>query len=92
MEKTEPTKSKTYEKDDAMNVAEFLSTIRGQYIVGQALGIAIDQLESISPEHMQEKSNISDMKFLAENLFTIGYASHLANKQLIKQRRKEQHD
>ena len=47
---------------------KFASSIRGQYIVSQALAIAIDQLEEVDPP-MQEKSNIADMKFLRNYLF-----------------------
>ena len=54
---------------------EFLGSPRGQYIVGQALAIAVKELESVE-EQLQEKSNISDMKFLGEELFKAGYATH----------------
>lgn len=47
---------------------KFASSIRGQYIVSQALAIAIDQLEEVDPP-MQEKSNIADMKFLRNYLY-----------------------
>lgn len=92
MEKTETQEANPEEHSDAHKAVVFLSSMRGQYIIGQALAIAIDQLESVSPEHMRELSNISDMKFLAESIFTIGYASHMATKQFNNQRRKEQND
>jgi len=51
--------------------AEFLSTMRGRYIIAQALYYGIKALESVTPDVMQEKSNIEDMKFFQETLFTI---------------------
>jgi len=50
---------------------EFLESFRGRYIIGQALYYAIQQLESIQPEVLQEKSNIADMKYLRDELFNI---------------------
>ena len=49
---------------------KFLASLRGQLIMAQALYVAIDTLEKVEPEYMQEKSNIADMKFLQENVFT----------------------
>ena len=57
------------------DVLKFLGSPRGQYIVGQALAIAVKELEK-EDEKLQEKSNIEDMKFLGENLFKAGYATH----------------
>ena len=51
---------------------EFLGSMRGQYIMGQALQLAIESLESVEPEVMREISNISDMKFIRDNLFSMG--------------------
>ena len=56
---------------------EFVSTLRGQYIISQALAIAIDRLEEVDPP-MREESNISDMKFLRNYLFHL----HLPAKEL----------
>mgnify|MGYP003109842166 CR=1 FL=1 len=54
---------------------QFLGSPRGQYIVGQALAIAVAELEKVE-EPLQEKSNINDMKMLGESLFKAGYATH----------------
>ena len=54
---------------------KFLGSPRGQYIVGQALAIAVKELEKVE-EKLQEKSNIDDMKFLGSELFKAGYATH----------------
>lgn len=60
---------------EEQQVLKFLGTPRGQYIVGQALAIAVKELEKVD-EKLQEKSNIADMKFLGENLFKAGYVTH----------------
>tara|TARA_Y100000758_G_C15847755_1_gene348101 strand:+ start:128 stop:433 length:306 start_codon:yes stop_codon:yes gene_type:complete len=49
---------------------ELFASHRGTYIVAQALYLGIKALESVEPEHLQEKSNITDMKMLKE-LFPI---------------------
>ena len=53
---------------------EFLGSMRGQYIMGQALQLAINTLESVEPEVMRELSNIKDMEFLRDELFPMGHA------------------
>ena len=47
---------------------EFLRTVRGRYIISQALWYAIQTLENVDPPH-KEESNIADMRFFQENLF-----------------------
>ena len=54
-------------KDEAI---EFFLSTRGQYIMAQALYYAVKALESVEPAIMRENSNIEDMKFLQENLYT----------------------
>lgn len=54
---------------------DFFTSTRGQYIVGQALHIAIMALESIESPH-KEVSNISDMKYIRDELFPIYTALH----------------
>jgi hypothetical protein len=48
---------------------EFFGSMRGQWIVSQALSLAIRSLKQVQPEVMQEQSNISDMQYLIDNLF-----------------------
>tara|TARA_R100000789_G_scaffold72517_1_gene68270 strand:+ start:362 stop:601 length:240 start_codon:yes stop_codon:yes gene_type:complete len=56
--------------DDSRNDAiKFLQSFRGRYIIGQALFYAIKELKSVEPDVHQEKSNISDMEYLKEELF-----------------------
>ena len=59
----------------SQDALKFLGSPRGQYIVGQALAIAVAELEKVE-EPLQEKSNIIDMKLLGESLFKAGYATH----------------
>ena len=47
---------------------KFANTVRGQYIMGQALYLAIQSIEA-RPKIEQEPSNVADMKFLMDNLF-----------------------
>jgi hypothetical protein len=49
---------------------EFLNSGRGKYIMAQALYHGIKSLESVEPKVMREQSNIEDMKYLRDNLFT----------------------
>jgi len=49
---------------------EFMGGMRGQFILSQALYIAVQELEKV-PLPNREASNISDMKYLLDNLFTI---------------------
>ena len=57
------------EENNNENAINFLSSFRGRYIIGQALFYAIQVMESVEPEYMQEKSNISDMRYLKNELF-----------------------
>ena len=49
---------------------KFASSARGQYIIAQALYIASKALGEVQPPVMQEKSNIADMKYLMELLYS----------------------
>lgn len=58
---TKPTKTEA---------VQFAQSLRGQYILGQALAIAS---ETLKKAEYPESSNISDMEFLGESLFQIGF-------------------
>ena len=73
--KTEIRKVRRMADKEAVVPMEFLASLRGQLIMAQALYVAIDTLEKVEPEYMQEKSNIADMKFLQENVFTFPVAA-----------------
>ena len=77
-----PDVSAAYRHHGKQTPEEFLATIRGQYIISQALNKAIDVMEAVEPEVMRELSNIADMKFLRDELFNM-YVSdkRLANLQ-----------
>jgi len=50
---------------------DFATSMRGQYILSQALCLAIEKMNEVEPEHMRETSNISDMEYLRDELFPI---------------------
>jgi hypothetical protein len=49
---------------------DFAQSLRGQYIIGQALAIAKEQL---GKAEYPEVSNMADMEFLGNTLFQVGY-------------------
>ena len=51
---------------DLTQAAKFLSTLRGRLILGQALELAIRELEKVEGAHRQV-SNIADMRYLLES-------------------------
>lgn len=58
-------------KDATRDAAiEFAAGMRGQYIIGQALYIAIQTMEK-APAKKRENSNIANMRFLMNTLFPI---------------------
>ena len=48
----------------------FANSMRGKYIISQALYVAIMAMKQIPPHH-REESNIADMQFLLDEMFTI---------------------
>lgn len=63
-----------------MNEAiKFFQSIRGQYIISQALSIAIETMKN-KPERQIEHSNIADMIYLQDELFPIYKAIAAAQK------------
>ena len=62
--------------EERRKLAEALvQSLRGQYIIGQALDVAIEVMEKAE---RPETSNIRDMKLLRDELFPIAYATRLA--------------
>ncbi len=47
----------------------FSTSMRGQYIISQALCLAIDMMSAVEPEQLKEQSNISDMEYLRDNIY-----------------------
>jgi hypothetical protein len=56
-----------------MKAREFAQGIRGQFIISQALCLAIEKLKEVDGA-MREVSNISDMEYLRDNLFPLYHA------------------
>ena len=57
----------------SLNPVEFASSVRGQYIISQALCLAIDKMndDTAGRPHLREDSNIADMEYLRDELFPI---------------------
>ena len=55
---------------DVQEAGEFLSSMRGRYIVSQALHLAMKEINS-RPANLQEPSNVEDMKYLYDNVFPL---------------------
>ena len=56
-------------KVETANAVQFLSSIRGQLVMKQALDVAIQNMEAVSEER-REVSNISDIRYIRDNIFT----------------------
>ena len=55
--------------EELKRAREFTESLRGRYILSQALHHAIKAMHAVEPEVRQEKSNIADMEYLRETLF-----------------------
>jgi hypothetical protein len=62
---------------------DFAASIRGQYIISQALSLAVKELGEVDEPH-REISNISDMQGLLDNLFTMFPASEQAKAEYLE--------
>lgn len=56
--------------DEQKQALAFAQSVRGRYIISQALTIAARELMKVDPP-MREASNIEDMEYLARNVFPI---------------------
>ena len=63
--------------DKEKEVVEFSNSMRGRYIIGQALYLAIESINA-RPRMKQEPSNVADMEFLMDNLFPIYKMTQMA--------------
>jgi len=57
-------------KEKQIEASEFLQSMRGQYIVSQALCLAVKEMSKVKEPHT-EHSNIADMNYLIDTLFPI---------------------
>jgi hypothetical protein len=64
---------------------ELFTSPRGQYIVSQALTVAINVLKEV-PEPYREVSNIEDMEILRDELFPLFYLAWEAQRELCEMR------
>jgi hypothetical protein len=55
-------------KKETEAAIKFLGSLRGRYIISQALAKAIDVMKKVESPY-REESNIADMEFLRDNLF-----------------------
>lgn len=54
---------------EQQEAVQFLNSMRGQYIMAQALAVAVKELSKVPSPHT-EISNIEDMKYLRRTLYT----------------------
>ena len=55
---------------DKKEAIEFAGSLRGNYIISQALTKAIEVMNK-EPLELKEMSNIADMEYLKDNLFNV---------------------
>lgn len=60
----------TAKREKNEEVAAFANSWRGRWILSQALSIAVDELSKV-PMPYREVSNINDMVYLRDNLFSL---------------------
>ena len=56
-------------KEKEADVKQLFCSERGEFIISQALAVAIDTLKKVEPEWRRENSNTEDMEELHEILF-----------------------
>lgn len=74
------------EKQQKDMALELFSSMRGKYIISQALTIAIDEMKKVEDTH-KEVSNIEDMEMLRDTLFPLFYMGQQAERQFKAQQR-----
>lgn len=65
--------------DEERTAWKFTLSPRGQYILSQALSVAIETMRKVPLPH-REVSNIEDMEFILETLFPVFAGLHKLNK------------
>ena len=63
------------------NAIEFAASARGEYIISQALVIAIEQLKAV-PDKQREDSNIADMEYLLDKVYPLFKLANINETQL----------
>ena len=65
---------------------KFALSLRGNYIISQALHYAIGELSKVKGVH-KEVSNINDMKYLKENFFNLFFDTSKIVEELKKKKK-----
>ena len=71
MSKSTNNNEPSWARPTATAARKLFESLRGGLIISQALCIAINELEKVEPPVMRESSNIADMKFLRDELFSL---------------------
>ena len=71
------------EMTDRERAVALAQSMRGQYIISQALCLAIWAINS-RPIELQEPSNVADMEFLVQHLFPIYRVVELSEEQYLQ--------
>jgi hypothetical protein len=69
---------------DQTKAHAFLASMRGRYIVSQALHVAIKEMSAVEPAVMREESNIADMQYLKDTIFPLYFDIDLPQEVLDK--------
>lgn len=76
-------KDEMKKKKDLQEAVKFLQSPRGQYIISQALCLAIKEINN-RPKTEQEPSNVADMEYLVEALFPLYRAVEATKEELLQ--------
>ena len=60
----------TYDAGEVYDAYKFSMSPRGEYLISQALVIAIEQLKAV-PDRQREDSNIADMEYLLDAVYPL---------------------
>jgi len=57
--------------EELEEASKFMRSMRGRYILSQALHYGVKALKAVQPAVKQETSNIEDMEYLQQTLFNL---------------------
>lgn len=89
----EKDKIRTRKERDALveTAYEFLNSVRGRYIMAQALNVAIRTMSDVPDPH-KEQSNINDMEFLRDYIFNFPITSNEDMREIFEKLTKEKNE
>lgn len=67
MQENESYKTESDKAGDFIEGWRFVESMRGLYVLGKALGIAIEKIESL-PFELQDREDLDDMRFIRRNV------------------------